>query len=115
MSQYRLHIDIPMPFTEEEAIKKANMIIELFMKSNLVESLGIEDVNYRLGHDDDRQKSNYMLKNENGHVNNKKCKISFPSKEEIDRNNEMLRTTDGEGIVNPLDILVEMDRELGLI
>jgi hypothetical protein len=115
MSQYRLHIDIPMPFTEEEATKKGNMIIELFMKNNLMESLGIESMNYRLGHDDDRQKSNYLMKNENGHVNNKKCKISFPTKEEADQNNKMFKTSDGEGIVDPLDVLAELDRELGLI
>jgi hypothetical protein len=35
----------------------------------------VEQVNYRLGHDEDRQKSNYLLKNENGHVSNKKCHI----------------------------------------
>ena len=77
MSQYRLHIDIPLPFTEEEAIKKSKMIVDLFCKSNLLASMEIDHLNYRLGHDDDRQKSNYMMKNENGHVNNKKSKISF--------------------------------------
>jgi hypothetical protein len=34
-----------------------------------------DTINYRLGHDDDRQKSNYLDKNENGHVSNKKSKI----------------------------------------
>lgn len=74
MSQYRLHIDIPLPLTESDAIIKAEMIIALLKKASLTE-LSVEEVNYRLGHDDDRQKSNYMMKNENGHVNNKKCKI----------------------------------------
>jgi hypothetical protein len=115
MSQYRLHIDIPMPFGEEDAIKKSNMIIELFCKTNLISSLGIDHLNYRLGHDDDRQKSNYMMKNENGHVNNKKSKISFETLQGADANNQMFRTTDCEGNMSPLDKLVELDREMGLI
>ena len=40
-----------------------------------INSDDIEEFNYRLGHDEDRQKSNYMDKNENGHVSNKKTKI----------------------------------------
>jgi len=38
----------------------------------------VKEINYRLGHDEDRQKSNYFTKNENGHVNNKKSKIVVP-------------------------------------
>ena len=45
----------------------------------LIERTNIDQINYRLGHDDDRQKSNYFHKNENGHVNNKKSKITIPS------------------------------------
>lgn len=76
MSQYRLHIDIPLALTEDEAIRRAEMIVALLNKESLM-NLSVEEVNYRLGHDDDRQKSNYMMKNENGHVNNKKCKIKI--------------------------------------
>lgn len=72
MSQYRLHIDIPLPFTEQESIHISNMIIQYMSGLN---NNSVEEINYRLGHDDDRQKSNYMMKNENGHVNNKKSKI----------------------------------------
>lgn len=72
MSQYRLHIDIPLPFTEHESIQISNMIIQYMSGLN---NNSVEEINYRLGHDDDRQKSNYMMKNENGHVNNKKSKI----------------------------------------
>ena len=115
MSQYRLHIDIPLPFTEEEAIEKSNMIVDLFCKTNLIASLGIDHLNYRLGHDDDRQKSNYMMKNENGHVNNKKSKISFETAQDANENNHLFRTTDCEGKMSPLDKLVELDREMGLI
>jgi hypothetical protein len=48
--------------------------------------LDVECINYRLGHDDDRQKSNYLDKNENGHVSNKKSKI--------------LLTKDSQGVSN---------------
>lgn len=78
MSQYRLHIDIPMPFTEEEAMKASELIVGAINNSILIERTNISEINYRLGHDDDRQKSNYFMKNENGHVNNKKSKIIVP-------------------------------------
>lgn len=117
MSQYRLHIDIPLQFTEEEAINKSKMILNMIVNANLLNKLSVDHMNYRLGHDDDRQKSNYMMKNENGHVNNKKCKISFATIEEANYNNEQFRTSDGEGKTPlcPLDKLADIDRELGLI
>ena len=71
--QYRLHIDIPLGVGEEAAINKTeNFINGLLMGHNLEE---IEQINYRLGHDEDRQKSNYLDKNENGHIRNKKSRI----------------------------------------
>lgn len=72
---YRLHIDIPMPFTEEEALKKSEFIIAYLQNAILIEKTEVDQINYRLGHDDDRQKSNYFIKDANGHVNNKKSKI----------------------------------------
>lgn len=72
---YRLHIDIPMPFTEEEALKKSELLIAFLQNTAMIEKVEIDQINYRLGHDDDRQKSNYFIKDENGHVNNKKSKI----------------------------------------
>ena len=77
MSQYRLHIDIPMPFTEEEALKASETIVGAINNMILIERTNISEINYRLGHDDDRQKTNYFMKNENGHVNNKKSKIDL--------------------------------------
>jgi hypothetical protein len=71
---YRLHIDIPLNLTEEEAAIASKQIIELLQKEKML-TFGADQVNYRLGHDEDRQKSNYLLKNENGHVSNKKCHI----------------------------------------
>jgi len=38
---------------------------------------GVDQVNYRLGHDEDRQKSNYLNKTESGHVTNKKSRLTF--------------------------------------
>jgi hypothetical protein len=80
---YRLHIDIPMPFTEEEALKKSEMIISFLQNTVLIEKLDIDQINYRLGHDEDRQKSNYFIKDANGHVNNKKSKIVLDKMTEL--------------------------------
>ncbi len=87
MSCYRLHIDIPLPLTEEEAVKHGHMIMCILRQGFDSESFGnlaVEEVNYRLGHDDDRQKSNYFDKNENGHVSNKKSKILLKQKNHND-------------------------------
>jgi len=83
MSQYRLHIDIPMPFTEEDAMKASELIVGAINNAILIDRCNITEINYRLGHDDDRQKSNYFIKNENGHVNNKKCKIHLTNNESM--------------------------------
>jgi len=45
----------------------------------------VEQINYRLGHDEDRQKSNYLDKNENGHVTNKKSRISLTDSTDEDQ------------------------------
>lgn len=76
MSRYRLHIDIPMHLEEESAIRDAERIIGMMNEHfNAMRQMGVNTINYRLGHDDDRQKSNYLDKNENGHVSNKKLTI----------------------------------------
>jgi len=77
---YRLHIDIPVGTDEKEAIRIANHMI-----SSIAVHVGdraklddqIAGMNYRLGHDDDRQKSNYFNKDIEGHVNNKKTRLTF--------------------------------------
>ena len=73
-TMFRLHIDIPLAMTEEQAAEATKKIIDLLEKEKML-TFGVEQVNYRLGHDDDRQKSNYLLKNENGHISNKKSHI----------------------------------------
>lgn len=85
MSQYRLHIDVPLGSSEEEAIQKTQKLMNLLLLSENtksdIQNLGIDQINYRLGYDDDRQKSNYLIKNENGHVSNKKCKADYNNSE----------------------------------
>ena len=76
---YRLHIDIPLNMSEEEALVASEQILGLLAEEEtdaiILNAIGVEEINYRLVHDDDRQKSNYMIKNENGHVANKKSRI----------------------------------------
>jgi hypothetical protein len=78
---YRLHIDIPLGTDEKTAKDIANSILQwsFFDDKNQtkirLKQYGVEQVNYRLGNDEDRQKSNYLDKNENGHCSNKKTKI----------------------------------------
>jgi hypothetical protein len=80
MQMYRLHIDIPMGTDEEDAIRIAHHIISN-VAVHVRDMAQIDDqitgMNYRLGRDEDRQKSNYMMKNEEGHVNNKKSRLTF--------------------------------------
>ena len=79
---YRLHIDIPLNMSEENALIASQQILGILADVDtdaiVLNAIGIEEINYRLGHDDDRQKSNYFLKDSNGHVNNKKSKIIVP-------------------------------------
>ena len=77
---YRLHIDIPMPFTESDAKSLSLSIIQMLDKEAIT-AMGVDQINYRLGHDDDRQKSNYFMTNATGHVNNKKSKIVLTKEE----------------------------------
>ena len=80
---YRLHIDIPLGTDEDSAIVKSKILMQEFMSSHrselnfLNEKYDIEEMNYRLGNDEDRQKSNYLDKNENNHVSNKKIRVAL--------------------------------------
>jgi len=84
MSEYRLHIDIPLGNDEETAIRNAEQLMHwTFSDVDCKERIlrlthsDINQINYRLGNDEDRQKSNYLQKNENGHVSNKKIRIEI--------------------------------------
>ena len=77
---YRLHIDIPLGGDEDTAIQISEQMISTIathVRTRSQISPEISGMNYRLGHDDDRQKSNYLMKNEDGHVNNKKTRLTF--------------------------------------
>ena len=81
---YRLHIDIPLGEDEDAAIKAANQLMQwTFVDKECRERLlrltsgNIETVNYRLGYDADRQRSNYLDKNENDHVSKRKLKVEI--------------------------------------
>lgn len=76
---FRLHIDIPMETDEQTATELTNILVTRFGEqiSDYLQNKGISEMNYRLGHDDDRQKSNYLIKTESGHVANKKTRMSF--------------------------------------
>ena len=88
---YRLHIDIPLNMSEDDALIASQQILGILADVDtdaiILNAIGVEEINYRLGHDDDRQKSNYFLKDANGHVNNKKSKIVVPKVLTDDQNN----------------------------
>jgi len=76
---YRMHIDIPMEgLSLEESKSVSELLTGIIWNSNTaLRDRGITTVNIRLGNDQDRQKSNYLDFNENGHVTNKKRKITL--------------------------------------
>jgi hypothetical protein len=66
--------------TDEATAAKACETIVAHLTDTLsawLREQGISEVNYRLGHDEDRQKSNYLLKTPSGHVVNKKSRIEL--------------------------------------
>jgi len=79
---YRLFIDIPISAaTTEEAVKIGQHIMDAMILSEnnkmSFRVVGVEQLNYRLGHDEDRQKSNYFILDDKGHCSNKKSKVNF--------------------------------------
>lgn len=78
---YRLHIDIPFDAIDSrEAQDIANGILtRLGLRHSSDAPLtgtGLV-VNYRLGHDDDRQRSNYLDMDAKGHCTHRKTKVHF--------------------------------------
>lgn len=81
---FRLHIDIPMGGDEAHAAQTALAIMERFRDPQFLRFLsesGVPTVNYRLGHDEDRQRSNYLQKTPHGHVTNKKDRIEVQNED----------------------------------
>ena len=76
---FRLHIDIPLN-TDEATAAALSETIAAQLASSITPTMrdkGISEMNYRLGNDEDRQKSNYLIKTESGHVANKKSRVAF--------------------------------------
>lgn len=83
---FRLHMDFPLTTDENGSIASVDVFINFLQthKQELID-MGFGDINYRLGHDNDRQKSNYMIRNENGHIANKKSRINLlPTESEVE-------------------------------
>lgn len=79
MSAYRLHIDIPLPLSEVDAITVTETVMAVLQSPHLLQELqsrGVSSINYRLGHDEDRQRSNYLQKTPSGHVTCHKSRIT---------------------------------------
>ncbi len=76
---FRLHIDIPLPLDESGAAALTAEVIADMLRvcTERLRGAGVPEFNWRLGHDEDRQKSNYLLKTPSGHVVNKKSRVSF--------------------------------------
>ena len=80
---YRLFIDIPLPLTQEEAIQTGRLIVQMLEQEHAAfHSMKVEQINYRLGHDEDRQNRNYFVINEMGHASTKKSKIVLDTVQE---------------------------------
>jgi hypothetical protein len=98
---YRLHIDIPLDHDLETAKRIGEDVINGILKDR-AESVAeltilsidrmiatgklpeppaitykVDQINYRLGNDEDRQKSNYYIMDSRGHVTHKKCVLVF--------------------------------------
>jgi len=89
--QFRLHIDIPLGYDEGIASETSEILMKRLEtlindEYNQTEQFNgipsFQKVQYRLGHDEDRQNSNYLRKNDQGHVTKKKCVIVFKNDEE---------------------------------
>ena len=77
---FRLHMDFPLTSSESDSLAATNNFVEfLSQNKDMLITMGFTDINFRLGNDEDRQKSNYLIKNENGHVANKKSRIHLLS------------------------------------
>lgn len=81
---YRLFIDIPIAAANnEEAVKIAQHIMDTMILSEnnkmSFQVVGVEQLNYRLGHDEDRQNRNYFVIDSAGHASTKKTKVKLTS------------------------------------
>jgi len=74
---YRLQIDIPAGFDQDKAVEMSRILMSGIIEHLEGSSQDVREINWRLGNDEDRQKSNYLTKNENGHVSSKKSRYLY--------------------------------------
>lgn len=79
---FRLFIDIPISaINTEHAVEQAQALVnKMILGTDMQQhfkSVNIEQINYRLGHDEDRQKSNYLMIDDRGHCSTKKIKVTI--------------------------------------
>ena len=79
---FRLFIDIPISaINTEHAVEQAQALVNKMILGDDMQkhfkSVNIEQINYRLGHDEDRQKSNYFMIDDRGHCSTKKTKVTI--------------------------------------
>ena len=84
---YRLFIDYPISASStEEAVSIAKKIVDLLIIDNdsktVLTDIGIDQLNYRLGHDEDRQNRNYFVITDSGHASTKKTRVLMQPSEE---------------------------------
>lgn len=81
---FRLHLDILLTADNTNSTNVSQKFVEFLMKNKTeLVDMGIPLINYRLGNDEDRQKSNHLIKNENGHVANKKSHIHLTDRDSV--------------------------------
>ena len=69
---FRLHVDIPLSFDEEESARLAREIageFKQFLSDN------VKKIQYRMADDEDRSVRNYLIKDNEGHCSTKKIVI----------------------------------------
>jgi hypothetical protein len=78
---FRLFIDYPINASStEEAVFMAKKLCDELLLTEEAKNKASEvsdHLNYRLGHDEDRQNRNYFVINSSGHASTKKTRISL--------------------------------------
>ncbi len=74
---YRLHIDIPFKQDDQSECARSSLEIMTRIVHALKDFAEVKEINYRMGNDSDRQKSNYLQIDEKGHCSNKKTKVDM--------------------------------------
>jgi hypothetical protein len=75
-----MFIDFPISTDEESSVQVAKQFVQIMeQNADFFAQHGIVKIGYRLGNDEDRQKSNYLDKNLNGHVSSRKLALDIPT------------------------------------